>query len=81
MTKVKKFSLPTSLEQEELLAYGFKIEKKQPWHWRISKPDYDIVLDVWPTVRKYWIVGTPSNAGIYDNFLEKIFGLFNNYMP
>lgn len=66
---------------EELEAYRFQVEKKEPWHWRIRKPDYDMVLDVWATVKKYWEVGTNNRASFYQNFLPMVFKEFGIESP
>lgn len=59
-------------EVEELVAYGFNIEKLQNWHWRITKPDYEMIVDVWPTKNKLWVVGTFSSASLYTNLFTAI---------
>lgn len=64
---------------EELEAYGFVVERKQPWHWRIMKPDHTLILDVWPTVKKLWIVGSQSSASIYSNLFSAVMIKFNSY--
>lgn len=68
-------------DKDELVAYGFKIETLQTWHWRITKYDYQVKVDVWPTKNKIWVVGTYEKASIYINLYNKVIEIFNEYMP
>lgn len=67
--------------REELIAYGCRIQELKPWHWRITRPDYDVAIDVWPTAHKVWIVGSNRKAEIYSNMFEKVMEIFDKYMP
>lgn len=67
--------------KRELLAYGCVIEEKKPWHWRITRPDFKVAIDVWPTVHKVWIVGSYKKAEIYNDMFEKVMEISNKYMP
>lgn len=59
--RIKK-SIP---DFEELRAYGYLIHQFKPWHYRISHEDYETQVDVWPTVKKFWIVDSFNSATIY----------------
>jgi uroporphyrinogen-III synthase len=61
---------------EELQAYGFNIEKKLPYHWRITKPDYEQEVDIWTTSNKMWIVSSVEKAKKYENLLESLLEVF-----
>jgi len=39
---------------DEVRALGYEIHKFEPWHYRISHPDYETKVDVWPTTQKLW---------------------------
>lgn len=61
---------------EELIAYGFNIEKKLPYHWRITKPDYEQEVDIWTTSNKMWLVSSIEKANKYDDLLEELLKVF-----
>lgn len=65
---------------EVLMAYGYDIEKKQPWHWRITKQDYNQKVDVWATKRKWWVVGSNSAACLYSCDEDLIIKLKNIFI-
>lgn len=67
--------------KEELIAEGYKVEILLPWHWRITQSDYDVIVDVWPTAKKIWIVGTNKRAERYNNLFDKVKEVFNRYSP
>ena len=50
---------------EEVRALGYEIYSFQPWHYRVSHPDYETKVDVWPTTRKLWKV----DSGYADTYL------------
>ena len=64
--------------KEELRAEGFKIvEKNNGMHWHITKPDYDILLNVWPTTKKWYVAGASGGSEEYESLYEVVKDLFN----
>ena len=62
--------------KEELLAMGYKIRFMMPWHWRITKEESSIKVDVWPTSKKLWVVDGGQGSKIYSNLYESIVEIF-----
>lgn len=74
---IRQKNLSESYTQlQELKAYGYKVEEFETWHWRISYPDSDMEVDVWPTSKKYWIKGSYQGSSEYKDLFETIHSLF-----
>lgn len=57
---------------EELEILGYKVWKFAPWHWRVSAPDSDIEVDVWPTTKKLMPRIGHWKSRHYKNLLKEI---------
>lgn len=77
MNRFKKRKNKENAEKdlEELDALGYEVVKYKPWHWRVFKPDYDLAVDVWPTVNKMMSLKT-YKPKIYSHLLEEVEELF-----
>jgi len=76
-SKTKRGIEASQADFEEVRALGYEIYSFQPWHYRISHPDYETKVDVWPTTRKLWKVDsgyvTTYNLGELPDKIADIF--------
>lgn len=54
---------------------GYSVKGKVITHWRVRKQGYDIVVDVWPTVRKYMQTGD-NGANRYTDIVRAVGSIF-----
>lgn len=68
----------------ELIGAGYHIHEYTPYHFRITKPDYDVHIDLWPTKRKMMRVGGNGcdYGGVqYSDLYQTITKFFRKNMP
>lgn len=59
---------------EELIAMGYEVHQFTPYHYRISKEEGDMTVEVFPTSRKYCLSKDKqmSQSRDYEDLLELI---------
>lgn len=66
---------------DELEAQGFFIKRFNGTHWRITKEEHEVAVDVWPTVRKVYIVRDARGSYHYGSLYEEITRVFKRFEP
>lgn len=67
---------PQPEDVAELEGLGYVITRLSSVHWRITKEEYRIKVDVWPTTRKLWIV-SGGGSRTYESLYRSITGIFD----
>lgn len=66
---------------QELIAQDYVINCFSPTHWRITKEEHNVAVDVWPTVRKIYIVRDVRGSYHYDSLYEEVSRIFKRFEP
>lgn len=77
-TKEKRPARFVREEIEELIAYGYTVKQFSPYHWRVSHPDYEMKIELWPTARKFAINrdGQIGYSREYRDIIKEVHGAF-----
>jgi len=57
-------------DRQSLEAWGYNVYEMSRWHFRVACDWSPVIVDVWPSVRKYMVVGSSSALRYGDNIVD-----------
>jgi hypothetical protein len=78
--KIKNKAEFLNKEYSNLLEAGFTVHRFSTVHWRVSNPDSDVQIDVWPSTKKMWHPAMYSSSKKYDYLVDALLDEFDKYL-